>query len=687
MKSADIAFWLLCTLFAIAKPASAAAAGPAEAGASAGPGFLRANMDTAVDPGVDFFSYANGGWLRRHPIPASESAWGIGNVVREELYANLRQLNEQAAASASPAGSEQKKIGDFWTTAMDVAKADQLGLSPLRGELQQIDAVKTLADVLDVAFTFQALEITTFYGFSISQDEKRSDVMSVHLAQDGLGLPERDFYFNPEQGIATIRQEYVAHLARLLKLLGRTEESARTAATNIMAFETALAKASRKLEDLRDPERNYNKMTPDELTREHTPAIHWAERLGVWALRPDYVIVGQPEFFSALDALLKSTPIPVLQDYLRFHLVDEFSPCLDRTFDEEFFAFHHRVLSGQKEPRPRWKRVLDVQDGAMGMVLGKLFVKEYFPESTKQRYTALVEAIRTAYRERIDRLDWMSSATKAKARQKLDTLHAKVGYPDRWKDYSALVVGTNSYAENLKNAARWRFDDMISKFGRPVDRTEWTMTPQTYNAYYKAENNEIVLPAAIFAIPGVADSAVDDAVVYGYAGASTIGHEITHGFDDEGRQFDAAGNLQDWWTEEDAAKFKERAEVMVKQFDGYEPLPGLHINGRASLGENIADYGGVLLGLEAFKKTKQYQSGEIIDGLTATQRFLLGYALGWLFQQQEARLRRNLLSDVHAPAPWRVLGPLANIPEFHAAFGVKTNQPLWRSPAMQVKIW
>jgi putative endopeptidase len=287
----------------------------------------------------------------------------------------------------------------------------------------------------------------------------------------------------------------------------------------------------------------------------------------------------------------------------------------------------------------------------------------------------------------MDRLDWMGPETKAKARQKLAAMRSKVGYPDKWKDYSGLEIGTDSYAENMKAAARWHFQDMLSKFGKPVDRTEWQMTPQTYNAYYNPENNEIVLPAAIFAIPGVADAKVDDAVVYGYAGASTIGHEITHGFDDEGRQFDAAGNLTDWWTAGDATNFTKRAELMVKQFEAYEPLPGLHINGRASLGENIADYGGVLLGLEAFEKTEQCRKGRKIGGLTPIQRYFLGYALGWLFHEQEANLRKNLLSDVHAPAKWRVLGPMSNIPEFHAAFGVKTNQPMWRAPEVQVKIW
>ncbi len=321
------------------------------------------------------------------------------------------------------------------------------------------------------------------------------------------------------------------------------------------------------------------------------------------------------------------------------------------------------------------------------MVLGRIFVQEYFPPKTKRRYVDLVGAIRTAYGERIDRLDWMSPATKAKAREKLAKITAKVGYPDQWKDYSALVVGTNSYAENMLNAARWQFHDMVSKFGRPVDRQEWDMTPQTYNAYYNPANNEIVLPAANFTVPGWRDEDLDDAVVYGYAAGSTIGHEMTHGFDDEGRQFDPAGNLKDGWTAEDAARFQKRAAVLVEQFNGYEPLPGLHINGRASLGENLADYGGLLLGLDAFKKTEQYRQGVKIGGFTPLQRYFLGYALSWLHHQREEQLRRNLLGDVHSPAKWRVNGPLANMPEFHAAFGVKPGQPMWRPPAAQVSVW
>jgi putative endopeptidase len=470
-------------------------------------------------------------------------------------------------------------------------------------------------------------------------------------------------------------------------LLGRDPAKSKTDAAAVMAFETELAKVSRKLEDLRDPPKNYNKMSPADVTAKYTPSIVWADRFATWNQHPEYVIVGQPEFFAAVDKLLKDTPVPVLRDYLRLHLVDTYAYTLGKAYDDEQFSFYGMALGGQKEQRALWKRVLDSENRAMGMVLGRAFVKEYFPEAAKQRYNDLVEAIRVAYHDRIEKLDWMSPETKAKAQAKLAAVTKKVGYPDKWKDYSALVVGRDSYCQNMMNAARWRFDDRLSKLGKPVDRTEWGMTPQTYNAYYNPSNNEIVLPAAIFTIPGVTDDQVDDAVVYGYVAAGTIGHEITHGFDDEGRQFDAAGNLTDWWTADDAQKFKAHADLMVKEFDAYEPLPGLHINGKASLGENIADYGGILLGLDAFEKTEQYKKGEKIGGLTPLQRYFLGYAIGWMSQQREERLRARLLSDVHAPAKWRVLGPMSNIPEFYEAFGVKPGQPMWRPENQRVHIW
>jgi putative endopeptidase len=649
--------------------------------------FLVADMDTSVNPGDDFFQYANGGWLKKNPIPATESAWGIGNLVRDEIYVQLRTINENSAKANAAPGSDEQKIGDFWTTAMDEGKAEQLKLTPLKPELDRIDAIASTQDAINEAFALQRLGVDAFFGLYVGQDERQSDVMSVHLQQGGLGLPDRDYYFNPKDTVAKARSEYVSHLENMLKLMGADEQTAKANSAKIMEFETALAKVSRKLEDLRDPVRNYNKMSLGDVRQKHTPSIAWDDRLAAWNLHPSYVVVGQPEFFTGVESLLKKTPVPVLRDYLRYHLVSEYASFLNKDIDAEDFNFYHRVLSGQKEPRPRWKRVLDSENGPMGMVVGRIFVKAYFPESEKKRYSDLVEAIRTAYSERIDQLDWMSPETKAKAHQKLEAVTKKVGYPDKWKDYSGLMIGRSSYADNMMSISRWQFDDMISKFGKPVDRTEWTMTPQTYNAYYNPSNNEIVLPAAAFEIPGVKDAEVDDAVVYGYAGGSTIGHEMTHGFDDEGRQYDAAGNLAEWWTKEDAQKFQDRASVMVKQFDAYEPLPGLHINGKASLGENIADYGGILLGLDAFKKTDQYKKDEKVAGLTPVQRYFLGYALGWMEQRREELTQRNLLSDVHSPAKWRVIGPLANIPDFYQAFGVKQGQPMRLPNEAHVRIW
>jgi putative endopeptidase len=678
---------LRVTLLSAALAFASGAAFAADAPAPRTQDFLAAHMDTSVDPGVDFFQYANGGWLKAHPIPASEAGWGIGNEVDDELYARLRGISESAAAQKAAHGSDQQKIGDFWATAMDTAQADRLGLHPLDAEFARIDAISSAAGVLDTVFAFKPIGVGGLFRIGIAQDDKDSATMAVQVNQGGLGLPERDFYFNPEAGVAKIRAAYVEHIARTFMLLGRDEASAKSAAAKVMAFETALAQASRKLEDLRDPEKNYNKMAPAEFTAKYTPSIDWSARLAAWNLHPTYMIVGQPEFFAAEDKLLRETPVPVLQDYLRYHLVDDYSEYLSSAADAEYFDFHGRVMSGQQEQRPRWKRTLDEENDAMGMVLGRIFVKQYFPEASKQRYTAMVEAIRGTFHDRIQRLDWMGADTKAKALAKLAAVTPKVGYPDTWKDYSALVVGRESYAANVMAAQRWQFQDNLAKFGKPVDRTEWDMTPQTYNAYYNPSNNEIVLPAAMFMVPGVPDAQVDDAVAYGYVAAGTIGHEITHGFDDQGRQYDAQGNLSGWWTAQDAERFNTAAQRMVTQFNAYEPLPGLHINGKASLGENIADYGGLLLGLEAFEKTEQYKAGKTIGGLTPTQRYFLGYALGWMSQQREERLRQRLLSDVHAPAKWRVLGPMSNIPEFYQAFDVKPGQPMWRAPQDRVRIW
>jgi len=649
---------------------------------------LASHIDSTVNPGDDFFDFANGGWIQANPIPGTESAWGIGNLIVEELREKTRSINEEAAKANAANGSDQQKIGDFWSTGMDSAKADRLGTTPLIDLLRQIDGITNAKDAFTVAGVLNRAGADVLYSGSVDQDPKNSEKMAVSLWQGGLGLPDRDYYFNNEAGVAKNRAAYPGHIARMLRFLGQDSATAAKDGAAVMAFETALAKKSRTLDQQRDPYANYNKMAVGGKLRQTTPHMDWRALLDSYGLQKcDTVIVGQPEFLAAVDGLLQTTSVPTLKNYFRYHLLSAFAGNLSSPIDQEDFNFYATKLYGQEQQRPRWKRVINEEGGSIGMIVGKVFVKDYFPERSKKRYDGLVEAIRSAYRERIKNLDWMSDPTKEKALEKLNTMTKKVGYPDVWKDYSTLKIDTVSYAANVLAANRWHFDDEMGKWGKPVDRTEWDMTPQTYNAYYNPSNNEIVLPAGIFMLPGLPDSLVDDAMVYGYAAASTIGHEITHGFDDEGRQSDAKGNLAPWWTPEDSAHFTQRAEVMAKQFDTYEPIPGIHINGHATLGENIADFGGIQLGLDAFKKTNEYKSGKKIAGYTPLQRYFLGYALGWLGHQKEESLRSRLLSDVHSPGKYRVNGPFANVPEFYEAFNIKEGQPMWRADSVRVKIW
>jgi putative endopeptidase len=646
------------------------------------------NLDTTANPGTDFFAYANGGWIKKNPIPAAYSAWGIGNLVNEEIRNQLRKISEDALNEHAAKGSNSQKIGDFYASGMDSIKIEQQGLSPLKVEFDAIDQLKDVKSVLAAIAHLHTIGVGTFISPGIYQDAKQSDRMALHLWQGGLGLPNRDYYFNTDKKTSDIRKDYAeTHVPAMLQLSGLTDIDAKKAAKAVFAIEKDLASKSRKLEDLRDPYANYNKLSINQL-HALTPAIDWALVFEKMELKKvDSVIVGQPEFYQEVNTLLKKYTLNDWKAYLRWNVVSSFAPYLNKAVVDEDFRFHGKVISGKKEQLPRWKKVLDAENGLMGEVLGQLFVKEYFPETAKKRYEKLVEAIRDTYRERIKTLDWMSAETKAKALTKLNKISKKVGYPEKWKDFSSLEINRDSYVGNIMKANKFWYAYELSKLGKPVDRTEWDMTPQTYNAYYNPSNNEIVLPAAIFTIPGMRDEEVDDAVVYGYAGASTIGHEITHGFDDEGRQFDADGNLKSWWTKADGDKFNAKAALMVKQFNDFVVLDSLHVNGKATLGENIADLGGIVLGFEAFKKTAQYKAGKKINGLTPQQRYFLGYALGWLGAQRNERLANQILTDVHSPANLRVNGPFANLPEFYEAFGIKQGNPMWRPEAVRVKIW
>jgi putative endopeptidase len=647
---------------------------------------LRVNMDTSVNPSDDFFMYANGGWIKTNPIPPDQGSWSIGNLVIEENLKRLRSISEKAAATKSAHGSTEQKIGDYWSTAMDSAKIEQLGLQPLKPYFDKINAINDIKSLVATVADLKKIGSSTLFNDYVAQDDKNSEVMSYKLVQGGIGLPEREYYFKTDSATSNIRSQYVNYITRTLIMAGEDSTKATADAKSILSLETKLAKASRKIEDLRDPYANYNKMAIADLPK-MSSNIDWSLFLNNTGIKGiDSIIVGQPEFFKALNNILTGTPLDVWKSDLKFNLISDFSGALPEQYGIESFNFT-RLFTGAKERRPRWKRVIQSEEASMGELLGQLYVKEFFSQTAKKRYADMVESIREALKDRIGKLTWMTDSTKQKAYVKLAAMKKKVGYPDKWKDFSSMDIGHESYVQNLVNAHIWWHNYNMNKLGKPVDRDEWDMTPQTYNAYYNPSNNEIVLPAGIFTVPGYRDEQLDDATVYGYAGASTIGHEITHGFDDEGRQFDEKGNLKSWWTKKDEEEFKKRANVMVRQFNEYEPVKGYHINGKATLGENIADLGGILLGIEAFKKTEQYKKGENIQGLDPMQRYFLGYALGWLGQIRDEQLRNRLLTDVHSPAKFRVNGPFVDVDEFYTTFPIQPNTQMYRPDSLRVRIW
>jgi putative endopeptidase len=649
------------------------------------PDFLAKNIDTTVNPADDFFDYAVGNWARNTPIPAEESAWGIGNMVKEEIYNRLRKINEDAVTKNASTGVEQK-IGDFWYSGMDTLSIEKQGLKPLKADLDKIDRIHSIRDIQSVTADFHNKGIDVLFNDYVAQDDKNSDVYAYQMTQGGLGMPNRDYYFATDSRTAGVRKAYNIYLVKTFKQLGNDNASAIKIAEYVYDLEKRLANSSRKLAALRDPYKNYNKIDANRLSA-ITGSINWpAYFKNINAGKIDSVIVGQPEFYETLDEELQLTPVAEWKNYLRFHLVSSSAPYLDKQTFNNLFEFR-KSLTGTTVPRPRWKRIIDAEEDAMGEALGQIFVKEYFNENAKERYNNLVENIRDAYKDRIKKLTWMSDSTKEKALQKLNKIRKKVGYPDKWKDFSALKIDRGAFVLNVQRGNEWWHNYMMNKLGKPVDRDEWNMTPQTWNAYYNPANNEIVLPAGIFAVPGMKDKDLDDAFVYGYGGASTIGHEITHGFDDQGRQYDEKGNLHNWWVTSDGRQFGERAKSIIRQYNEFNPVDTLHINGDATQGENIADLGGVLLGLDAFKKTAGYKSGKKIGGLTPLQRYFLGYSYSWMFKERKERLANQVMTDVHSPARERVNGPMVNVPEFYQAFNIKPGNKMYRTDSLRVNIW
>ena len=650
------------------------------------PDVLAVNLDTTIGPGEDIFMYANGGWIKRNPIPAEESQWGIGNLVIEENTRRLREISESAAKENAAKGTAAQKIGDFWLAAMDTLKIEADGTTPLNTYLHKIESINDTKSLLAVFAELDQIGVNGPISFGVGQDAKNSDLNALQLWQTGIGLPEREYYFKNDSSTIQIRTAYVKNIIQTLVMIGDDSSKAAKAAIDILSLETSLAKVHRKMEDLRDPYANYNKMTFANLTN-LCPAVNWDSFLlenGIG--KTDSVIVGQPEYYQAVNKLLKSTPVAIWKSMLRYRLTKRFSEVLPDQFGKLAFDFG-KLFSGAKQRKARWKRVIRAEENAMGEVLGQLYVKEFFNEKAKKRYENMVEAVKAAYSERIKKLTWMSDTTKKKALTKLAAVKMKVGYPNKWKDFSSMEIVKESYFQNAVNTSKWWHHYEMNKLGKQVDRDEWDMTPQTYNAYYNPSNNEIVLPAGIFTVPGFKDEELDDATVYGYAGASTIGHEITHGFDDEGRQYDEKGNLQSWWTKTDEEKFNTRASVMVNQFNSFEPLAGSHINGKATLGENIADLGGIIIGLDAFKQTAQFKANKSIAGLSPIQRYFLGYALGWMGYPTEQSLKSQLMTDVHSPAKYRVNGPFVNVKEFYSAFDIQPKDKIYRADSVRVNIW
>jgi putative endopeptidase len=648
--------------------------------------FLAEDVDSTINPATDFFTYANGRWLNNNPIPSDQSRWGIGSLIQLDIYNRLRAINEKAAADSGAPGSISQKIGDFWFSGMDSLAIEQQGLAPLKLNLDKIEHIASLQEFLQVTAVLSKIGVDALMGGGIAQDSKHSDQMAFYFWQGGLGMPNREYYFSTDKNSLAVKKAYQQYLFKSFLTLGKDSMEAAKAATQVFEFENMLAKVSRKMEDLRDPDSNYHKITPGSLQKKYGK-INWAEFLKNAGIPPlDSVIVGQPEFLSGLNQAIAKTSLPVLKNYLAFHLLDNAAPYLNQSVFMDWFNYN-RIISGVEVPKPRWKRVLDEEENAMGEALGHLFVNEYFSQKAKDRYNNIVEAMRDAYKDRIMHLTWMSDSTKQKALIKLAKITKKVGYPDKWRDFSSLVIDRGPYLLNVQRATEWWNDVQIKKLGKPVDRTEWDITPQTYNAYYNPSNNEIVIPAGQFMVPGKTDEELDDAFVYGYTAASTIGHEMTHGFDDQGRKFDDAGNLHDWWQPSDARHFKLNASKIVRQFDEFMPVDTLHVNGEATQGENIADLGGLLIGWDAFIKTDSYKKGEKIGGFTPAQRFFLGYAYSWANNQRPEQLASQLMTNVHAPAKERVNGPLSNIPAFYEAFGVKPGDKMYRTDSLRVVIW
>ncbi|NHZ97166.1 M13 family metallopeptidase [Massilia sp. CCM 8734] len=677
--------YLLSTLTLSLAAAFASAAEPVK---PVGPlsGIDMQYIDSSVRPQDDFFNYLNGVWLKKTDIPADKSSWGTFAQLRDDTLPQLRTLIEAAQAEKNKkAGSEAQKIGDLYTSYMNEAKLEKLGYKPLAGELQRIRALREKKAIPALIAHLSQIGVATPYGIYVGQDSRESTRYATYISQSGLGLPDRDYYLKKDDAkLSEVRAKYERHIEKTLGMAGHKDAAA--AAKGILALETALAEVQWSKVDLRDPVKRYNKVELAKLG-ELTPAYDWKNALGAANIagKVDYVIVGQPSYLSGFNQVLEKTDLATWKSYFEWHLLSSYAEYLSKEFVDADFAFFETVLKGVPENEPRWKTGVATVNTVLGEAVGKQYVGKHFPVERKARMEELVQNLLMAYKESIDTLDWMGPETKKEAQAKLAKFRPKIGYPSKWRDYSALTVKQDDLVGNMMRARTFAYNRSINKLGKPIDREEWGMTPQTVNAYYSSTMNEIVFPASILQ-PPFFDMRADDAVNYGAIGA-VIGHEISHGFDDKGSQSDGDGNLREWWTKEDRAKFQAKADMLVKQYSGYSPLKGYNVNGELTLGENIGDNSGVAIAYKAYKLSLGGKAAPVIDGLSGDQRFFMGFGQVWRMKMREAQQIVQVKTDPHSPGQFRANGTMMNQPAFYEAFGVKEGDKMYLPPKERVTIW
>ena len=649
-----------------------------------GSGVLLGNLDRSVRPQDDLYRYVNGHWLDATPIPADRSNYGAFTMLQDEAEADVRELLEAAANNAQRTpGSNEQKAGDFFASFMQAERIEAQGLAPLQEELARIEQLRTIQDVSRYIGYAQRIGYAQPIAYAVAIDEKNSTRYASYLFQNGLSLPDRDYYLSADARMQSIRQKYRQYIEQLLTAAG-VRDAARNA-EHVLALETQLARASWTRVQNRDAEKTYNRHTLKEAAA-LAPAIDWPAFLaGAGVPTVDALVIAQPSYIAQVSRSLRDVPIAHWREYFRFKLLDDFAPFLPQRFVDLSFDLHDRTVSGVDELPPRWRRGVKAVEGSIGELVGRMYVEQHFSPEAKRRIDELVRNLLQACGEGIDQLEWMSPETKQRAHAKLASFTTKIGYPDKWQDWSKLDVRADDLIGNAMRATAVTLDRNIARLPGPIDRTEWLMTPQTVNAYYYPPANEIVFPAAILQ-PPFFDVNADDAVNYGSIG-SVIGHEISHGFDDQGRRYDGRGNLADWWTPGDNAEFQRRAQALVQQYSSYTPIDGMHVNGELTLGENIADLAGVAMAYRAYQLSLAGKSAPILDGYTGDQRFFLGWAQSWSRKYRDDEMRKRLLTDPHSPSEYRANGVVSNLPQFYAAFDVKPTDKLYVAPGKRVRVW